>query len=255
MCTVTIAPNAEFKRDQGHTIRVVCNRDELHRRAIATPPTVERFGARQAILPRDPQGGGTWIAANDAGLVFVLLNATSWNDEPISNPTSRGSIIPGLLGSQSLEEAIRLAKRMDVAHFYPFRLVLLDRTDVAEFARERSKLVMRERTSTDSPRLFTSSGLGDELVAAPRRALLREYFSAGADWHAQQDAFHRHRWPGREHVSVLMCRSDARTVSRTEIELNDERVRCSYFDLTSREKASRVHLDLPLSEGLARCAF
>jgi hypothetical protein len=249
MCTVTIAPHPDLKRGQAHTIRVVCNRDELRSRAIATPPTVERCGARQAILPRDPQAGGTWIAANDAGLVFVLLNATSCNDAPISNPTSRGSIIPGLLGSQSLEEAICLAKRMDVGHFYPFRLVLLNRLDVVELAREKSRLVVRERSSTGSPRLFTSSGLGDELVAAPRRALFREHFSTGADWHAQQDAFHRHRWPGREHVSVLMCRPDAQTVSRTEIELKNDRVLFSYYDLSEGEQDSPVSSELSLSKG------
>ncbi len=204
MCTLTIVPMNRPRSEGRPTMRVVCNRDESRLRAIATPPVIERFGARQAVLPRDPQGGGTWIAANDAGLVFVLLNASASDDEPAGAVISRGAIIPSLLAASSLQEAVDSALRMDVAQFRPFRLVVINRCEAVEFARERDKIVIRGRASTAVPLLFTSSGLGDELVATPRRELFRELFAPGADWPAQQDAFHRHQWPGRERVSVLM---------------------------------------------------
>jgi len=240
----------------GPTIRVVCNRDESRQRAIATPPTIERFGQRRAVLPRDPQAGGTWIAANDAGLVFVLLNATCHDDEPTGEITSRGAVIPSLLGVASMEEAVDSAVRMDVTRFRPFRLVIINRRDVAEFARERSKLALRQRLSTVAPLMFTSSGLGDELVDAPRRALFRDYFAAGDDRRAQQDAYHRHQWPGRERVSVLMCRPDARTVSRTEIELGTQWLQVTYFDLAEGESSpSQAHsTSIVVSKVSGNCA-
>lgn len=251
MCTLTIVPMNRAGDDSRPAIRVVCNRDESRLRPIATPPAIERFGARQAVLPRDPQAGGTWIGANDAGHVLVLLNASAPDDEPTGEITSRGEIIPSLLAASSLKEAVDSALRMDVAQFRPFRLVIIDRFVAVELARERNKMVLRGRLSTSAPLMFTSSGLGDELVASPRRELFREHFAAGADWRAQQDAFHRHQWPGREHVSVLMCRPDARTVSRTEIELGDRWLQVAYADLAKGNGANSSLRTLPLLDDRA----
>ena len=47
----------------------------------------------------------------------------------------------------------------------------------------------------------------------------------------RQQAFHAHRWPDRPEVSVLMTRRDARTVSRTAIEVTEARVSLRYTAL------------------------
>jgi hypothetical protein len=71
-----------------------------------------------------------------------------------------------------------------------------------------------------APLLFTSSGLGDHLVDGVRRELFDQMFMAGPHtWEAVQHAFHRHTWPGREHLSVNMSRDTARTVSHAVIDL------------------------------------
>ena len=75
MCTVTALPAALLaSASDSLLLRVVCNRDEHLTRAPALPPTVWAAGARRALMPIDPSSGGTWIAANDAGLVFAVLN-------------------------------------------------------------------------------------------------------------------------------------------------------------------------------------
>ncbi len=78
----------------------------------------------------------------------------------------------------------------------------------------------------------TSSGLGDHVVEPPRRALFTRMFAGAApdDFAAIQDAFHRHRWPDRPHLSVDMDRADAETVSLTVIELDDVSVTMRYVD-------------------------
>ena len=65
MCTVTLLP-------LGDHLRVMTNRDELHTRPSAHPPFITRAGAALALMPVDPQGGGTWIAGTSAGLVFAI---------------------------------------------------------------------------------------------------------------------------------------------------------------------------------------
>ena len=74
----------------------------------------------------------------------------------------------------------------------------------------------------------TSSGLGDAIVAGPRRTLFRRVFDAPIDPKCTQDLFHQHRWPGREAISVNMDRAGARTVSHTVIEIGLETIAVSY---------------------------
>ncbi len=224
-------------------------------RPAASPPRVEACGARLAILPRDPQAGGTWIAVNDAGLAMVLLNA---NPKPGTQPSpgriTRGAIIPSLLDAVTLDEAVTRAEQLDVAPFAPFRLVVIDQHELVELALGNGALVVRERARIDRPLMHTSSGLGDALVAEPRRKLFAELFSGDALWKETQDAFHRHRWPAREGISVSMCRDDAWTVSQTIIEIDATFARLTYLGAPPDQPVSPVALSLPISTANPDCS-
>ncbi|NIP92410.1 MAG: hypothetical protein GWO24_02620, partial [Akkermansiaceae bacterium] len=68
MCTLT------WWRGTAGSYEVFFNRDEKRTRSIADPPRVhERDGVR-FLAPLDPDGGGTWMLANDRGLLVCLLN-------------------------------------------------------------------------------------------------------------------------------------------------------------------------------------
>jgi membrane protein DedA with SNARE-associated domain len=87
-----------------------------------------------------------------------------------------------------------------------------------------------------SPVLFTSSGLGDHLVEGVRRELFDELLAGpSGTWQAAQDAFHRHTWPGREHLSVNMTRATARTVSFTVIDVTPAGALITYHPDAPRE--------------------
>jgi len=220
MCTLSVIPLSP-----GPAVRLVVNRDESRLRPAAIPPRVEPFGDRRAILPRDPQAGGTWIGANDAGLAMVLLNATG---PAPARPTTRGAIIPSLLDASALDEAVARAERIDVTLYAPFRLVILDCAALAELTIDAGALRVHERHAIDRPLMYTSSGLGDALVGAPRRELFASMFAGAGPSRETQDAFHRHRWPGREGVSVNMSRPEARTVSHTIVEITGDAVTMTY---------------------------
>ena len=103
-----------------------------------------------------------------------------------------------------------------------------------------------------APLLFTSSGLGDHLVEGVRRELFDAFFQGPAgEWEAAQDAFHRHRWPGRGHLSVNMKRPDARTVSHAVIDVDGVRVRFRYHPAAPDEPAATTVLELPITAGVA----
>ena len=99
MCTVTVLPQALLSSDASDDqllLRVVCNRDELTTRTPALPPTLWTAGPRRVLMPIDPHSGGTWIAANDAGLVFVLGLPFFWLRERLSGGST--THVPGARG-------------------------------------------------------------------------------------------------------------------------------------------------------------
>lgn len=216
MCTLTVLPLADARS------RLAFNRDEQRSRPVGLPPQWRRHGDHSALFPVDPVSDGTWIAVNDAGLVLALLNAMPTTAVPSrgrSPETSRGTIIPGLLACSDLNGAFQRALKLHPASYAPFRLVLIHDAAIAEVGSDGRLLTSEGPTTLTTPRLFTSSGLGDELVAAPRGRLFEEYVAGDADLAARQDAFHRHVWPEWPHLSVCMSRPDARTVSLTVVDL------------------------------------
>ncbi len=232
MCTVTVLPRSLLASDASdQLLRVMCNRDELMTRAPALPPTLWAAGTRRALMPIDPHSGGTWIAANDAGLVFVLLNTYDRASAPAGARArarvSRGAIIPTLVGCATVSRALAQAQRIRADRFAPFRLLIIDRDEIADCWPDRDRIRHRRR-DLRSAILRTSSALGDAVASRPRRALFQRTVTGARDARAAQDRYHLHRWPGREAISVNMRREDAATVSRTVVEVRQDSVRLSY---------------------------
>jgi hypothetical protein len=185
------------------------------------------------MMPTDPDSGGTWIAANDGGVVFAILNANpGWPVPP--GEISRGLIIPSLVASSTVSEALRRAHDLRADRVAPFRLLLFDRYQLVECWPDQGRIRHR-RSFLNGPVMRTSSGLGDAVVARPRRALFNQIFRAPDDPCLAQDRFHEHVWPEREAVSVNMRRPDARTVSHTIVEIGLNTVSMSYHPIESAQ--------------------
>jgi len=244
MCTVTVLRAPEPNSD---LIRLVENRDESPLRPPALPPEVFRCGTRAAIWPVDPTSGGTWIGVNDAGLCGTLLN---YYPQPHQRggpapKRSRGTILPALLHGHDWDAVQAAIADLEPTDFAPFRLVFACRHSVAEYRCDGHTLDFAGTLPLDEPRLFTSSGLGDEVVEAPRRALFDEFFRDRTDLVATQDRFHRHQWPDRPEISVCMRRPTAQTVSLTRIEITSQEVRLTYHAAPPDVPAAATTLRLP----------
>lgn len=242
MCTVTVVPHlvghvprslGSASADSTLIIRLVCNRDELLTRPLSLPPQRRMCGEHAAIMPIDPASDGTWIGANDAGLLITLLNRHRSEDaspSPVRESTlrSRGEIIPELLRHSTLADALTSARNLDPQAFQPFRLLLLCGQSISDVVNNGRAIQIGPIQTIDCPLLFTSSGLGDGRVESPRRDLFEELFAKDDDPLRIQDDFHAHRWPDRPHLSVLMSRDEARTVSRTVASVTNDAVTLSY---------------------------
>lgn len=232
MCTLT-AIQPETRRGDEPLFRVVVNRDEQRTRADALPPRVAHTGNLDSIFPIDPASRGTWIGVNTAGLVLAVLNANPMH-RPANRPglRSRGEIVPALLACDSVTAALAAASEIQAQHFPPFRLVAIERDRLGVVLGDSDRVTVQTLRRFDTPFLATSSGLGDHVVEQPRRELFNATVLRGvSDIVDRQDAFHRHSWADRHHISVEMSRSDARTVSRTTIEVFRDSVRLTYRSL------------------------
>jgi hypothetical protein len=244
MCTVTLLPMGQ---GCASFLRLACNRDEARTRPPALPPRLRRFGRRRALLPIDPTSQGTWIAVNDAGLAFVLLNRNPAKTQMVqaAHFPSRGTIIPMLLHCASVLEASRLACSLARQSFAPFRLILTSRELAVEIVPGGGCTESRE-LPLDRPHMFTSSGLGDDLVEKPRRLLFERSLQREDGATEEQDRFHRHSWPQRGHLSVCMSREDACTVSYTVIELRAGAACMFYFPQAPDEPCPVLRYSLEL---------
>lgn len=172
----------------------------------------------------DTEGGGTWIGATQSGLCLCLLNLNP--DPPVDlrgrgQLKSRGLVIPELLGScPTVAEAIARLDEMGLRHYAPFRLLAVGPSPeglrLAEARWDRTNLDVSWHAAP--PLCLVSSGLGDALVV-PRLDLFEELVVDPGPTPERQDEFHRHRWPTRPELSVMMSREDARTVSVTSLEV------------------------------------
>jgi uncharacterized protein with NRDE domain len=241
MCTVTILPEslvsaANADAEDPLRWRLVCNRDELTARPAALPPAITRAGSRLAIMPVDPESGGTWIGVNDAGLACSLLNVYD-GSTATRTPVSRGTIIPPLLRYADVDSALMWASQLEPTHYQPFRLLIVDGRELVECCSDGRALHHRRQPLSEAV-IRTSSGLGDRLVARPRAALFRKFIAATSNKVAAEDLFHLHQWRGREEVSVRMRRADARTVSHTVIEVRELTVSLAYRPADAAESIS-----------------
>ncbi len=216
MCTLTvIAITPEHQR-------LVFNRDEQRTRPTSHPPELRRTGPYTTIMPIDPASGGTWLAANDAGLVACLLNANPESSSPrgLTTPRrSRGEIIPALMNSGSMSDAAHQASALNPRDYPPYRLVLMASGAFVVIESDGHHLTSTTARSFREPMLLTSSGLGDAVVEQPRRILFETMLAPHRASPSTQDDFHNHRWPERLQLSVLMSRAEARTVSQTTLDI------------------------------------
>lgn len=256
MCTVTIVPTDSSAANL--SFDVLMNRDERRTRSPADSPRIYTCGRLAAVMPTDPDSGGTWIAANATGLAAMLLNVNvptlppppsgeAGGEQPnppiarIKQTKSRGLIIPPLMAAADLAATVHLAADLDPAVYSPFRLILTDGAVVRDFYSDGDHLDVRPPIALDRPVMFTSSGVGDALVQPPRDKLFAEMFDAPPDrWVQIQREFHLHHWLDRGPLSVCMSRPDASTVSITGITIAPDRIVMRYTAVTDQQPAART---------------
>jgi len=194
------------------------SRDEQRSRAAARRPALSRARDTRFLAPRDPEGGGTWIAANEHGLALALLN--DYASPPRGGDfESRGRLVLALCAARDTGEVAQRVGSGGLARYRPFEL--------AAFAPGEpvTRLAWDGRTLTAERGIsgpLASSAVAHAEARAARRARFAE-LGAGA-----LERFHREHAPARGALSACMHRRDAKTVSLVRVRVTRERVAMAY---------------------------
>lgn len=220
MCTLTI------DRRAGRLL-LTMNRDERWTRAPERPPALHPAagGGRAWVGPADGERGGTWIGANDDGVVACLLNAYAPGDlDLIGRPDvpSRGEIIPGLLarGRDGVERF--LDDELDPTRYPSFTLVVAT-LEGARALRWTLDHGLAHEALAEGWSLITSSWWRAGEVVAWRQGRFAEWLADGAPFAGPLPAFNLLEAAGAREQSPFMTRSFSGTRSVTRVEVDRER--------------------------------
>ncbi len=237
MCTLSFVPTKS-----GYLAAM--NRDELLTRRQAQAPKLVRAGELWAAYPSEG-GVGTWIATNERGITLGLLN---WNlPHAVRQQSSRGSVIPQLIGHPDLADVDWAIRTLNLDGILPFRLVgiLWPQEQVCEWRWTGTSL--QRLAFPWQPRHWFSSGLSDETAEASRTELCRTAWnSSEAGTLPWLRELHRSHGSAPGPFSMCVHRSDAASVSYTEIAYESSELTFRYVDGPPCANGCATVLNLPL---------
>jgi hypothetical protein len=213
------------------------NRDEKRSRVTALPPKIVDLGDHCAIYPCE-SSGGTWIAANDAGVCLALLNWHKIEREPAGKIVSRGRIVSELAGKVDSADIANGLTRLRLKEIRPFRLIAIVPKEKAVTEWRWNLELLAEHKHSWSSQHWFSSGFDEPKAESVRRHICEKKSADGIE---QLRALHRSHAPRRGPFSICMHRDDAATVSCTEVAVDDRTV-------TMRYKPGSPRSDSPIVE-------
>lgn len=214
---------------QGSDYHVFFNRDEDKRRPAALAPALFSEGRLSCVMPVDPQGNGTWLATNSAGITLALLNFYQGRT-PKGRLRSRGLVVRQLALATGFEAVERELIKMPLEKTAPFSLLVFEPgTGEAGVPLLRWTGKQLEQGMQQSP-LISSALRYREVVAA--RARDYHHFILAREALSAEDFYklHRSHWDGASATSVCMHRDDAETVSFSHIEVRAGETLFHYAD-------------------------
>ena len=242
MCSVSFIPKARG-------FYLAMNRDEKRKRFVALAPAIVELNGRHAVFPREPTGG-TWISANDAGICLALINWHRIGRRPKNAALSRGLVVRELADKSATDEIATAIIDLPLRKLPPFRLIAISPAEmrVTEWRWNLKRLAMHShqwqrqhwfssgfderRAERERAKICAASG-----VIRLGQSSLRSRVGGVGGYGGQHAAgsslmwlrrLHRSHGPKRGPFSICMHRSDAATVSYTEIAVSKQRVTMRY---------------------------
>lgn len=232
---------------------VYFNRDEQRSRLPALEPQRLVIDGIQCVMPIDPVGGGSWISTNEHGVTVCLLNYYQ-GQTPSGALVSRGMIIKRLANSCSSQTVDSRLLAMDLSAFAPFTVVSFDTRRTA------NETVLwtwdgHELSRSHACAPIVSAALHFEEARDYRVELFNELMGTlSRDRFGRQ--FHQTHDDNYPHLSPLMKRNDARTVSFTSVVVSSSKQEMNYQSIDDNRNVDfQTHLSCQRNDVVAQGVF
>lgn len=238
MCTVTL-----IARRNGYALGM--NRDEQLSRVKGLPPKPRSIAGRKIIGPSEP-GGGTWIAVNDTGATFALINWYAITARVSNHPISRGDVVNAVSAADSVDAAASALAALPLSRINPFRLIAVFQKTKQVVEWRWDMKALSQHFARWKTQQWISSGYNEPEAQRVRGKVFRQASrqkSAGSlEWLRR---LHRSHNPETGPCSICMHRADAATVSYTEVSVSPHQIALRYHDgalCHSSGRLPRCHL-------------
>lgn len=216
------------------------NRDEIITRAPAEPPVVREIGGVPLLFPRDPVGGGTWIASNAEATACLFNGAFEPHERKPNYRLSRG-VVP--LEYFQFLDVERFVKDFNFSGIEPFSMVIYRKGSLHEIKwdEEQVHVIVHD---AEAPHIWASVTLYDQKTREERRRWFEQWLATSPDF--DPDAamgFHTTALGDKINGLLINRPSGLRTVSVTSIShVEDEGAKLQYRDLVKN-----LHFDQKMS--------
>jgi hypothetical protein len=230
MCTVTFIPS-------GDRFFFTSSRDEHRERPAALVPALYKVNGRQLLFPKDPKGGGSWIAVSESGNTGVLLNGAF--EAHVPEPRyrkSRGLILIDLISMQS---PIEMFGKMNQHHIEPFTIILFENKKLWRCVWDGSEK-HTEQLSIREPHIWSSVTLYNKPAIQKRDGWFNKWIQENPDPSIDDIIlFHQQGGDGDPFNDLMMKRdSGLFTNSISSVVLSKESALFRYTDLRIGERSS-----------------
>jgi hypothetical protein len=192
------------------------SRDERRARPRAEAPVERRVRGVRYLAPRDPEGGGAWLAANEHGVALALLNRYD-AERPVDGPlASRGTLVLAHADARDPDEVEARLRALPLACFAPF--------DLAVLAPGRPPL----RLGWNGRTLEIERGVRGPLASSAVAAYEAREWRRRRAGYLRGEAFHRDHVAPRPELATCMHRADAETVSLSRVRVTPDHVAFAY---------------------------
>ncbi len=222
MCTVTFIPG-------NNSVLLTSNRDEKYWRSAALPPAIIESASGKILFPKDPDAGGTWLAAHENGNAIVFLNGGIQKHEPRPPyEKSRGLVLLDLIDQ---EDPLATFEWQSFGNIEPFTAIIYQARQLYECRWDGCRKMINQRDAHLS-HIWSSVTLYDSNSIARRESWFRDWLAAHpAPTQDEALLFHQSTGNGDRYNDLVMNREGmVFTVSITSLAISAASVSSVYLD-------------------------
>ncbi len=233
MCTVT------FYKDLVGNPVLTSNRDEkIHRYTFV--PEVYKLAHINYIAPKDQKASGTWVALDDKGTYYCLLNGGFKKHVSKGNyRQSRGQII---LDALQIDDFNTFYREYSFENIEPFTLIVYQNETLYELVWDGMHKNVNILNANE-PHIWSSATLYTQQEVELKRQRFNDLFKEGIP--PKKQVIELHKLDKKQKGFLLKRKDETKTVSISQLHKQGEHLFFDYWDLLNKQN---IHTQLKQQE-------